>query len=130
MLALKVSLNGEEVSLAGANDWMELMAFVSAERQPFPDASAEGAIQLIIKGTTKPDASGNAHDVRWPVRNLAVGAVVTVEVVEVDAANEPAERHPLDAETGLFLFDVEEWEKLERQELSRLKAKYEPDNTN
>jgi hypothetical protein len=129
MLALKVSLNGEHLCLAGDDDWKDLGVLISASRQPSDYASTEDHTQLIVTGETKPDPAGVSHQLRWKGRNLVVGSVVTVEVIETDAPDDPLHRYRFDHEVQEFPLSVEEYEEWEHSEWLRLKAKYEPNNT-
>jgi hypothetical protein len=129
MLAFKVSLNGEHLYLAGIEDWKDLGAFVSASRQPSSDASMEDRTELVVIGETQPDPGDVSHQVRWKGRSLAIGAVVTVEIVDTDAPDGPVHRYRSDHEVQEFPLSVEEYEEWERSEWLRLKAKYDPPNT-
>jgi hypothetical protein len=92
----------------------------------------EDRTELVVIGETQPDAADVSHQVRWTGRSLAIGAVVTVEVVDTDAPDDPMHRYRFDHEVQEFPLSVEEYEEYEEWERSEwlgLKAKYDPTNT-
>lgn len=55
-----------------------------------------------------------------------VGSKVVIEVIETDAPDPPVRRYRSDREVQESPYSDEEIEQLEREELRRLKAKFEP----
>ena len=86
MLALEVSVNGQRRYIAGHADSQMLKVMVSGNRQfSFAGLSAFVAVTQGANPTLETLAY---EDVR-----LAVGDEVVVRVVNVEAADQPAQRH-------------------------------------
>jgi hypothetical protein len=107
MLAIEVELNGQRLTVAGANDLSVLTAHVSAvgllgeETVEFrPTKGGPNDVKLHVSGLTSRAGSRQAH-IEWiPNVALKLGDAVTFRVVEVQKAAPPVEskRTPTTAE--------------------------------
>jgi|ERR1041385_1504107 hypothetical protein len=96
MIALKVSLNGKRVCIAGADDLAVLNAIVSASGKlghktvPARPDETTGEMFYSVGGlTARPNPRKDVH-LRWKsVAPLRVGDMVQVEIVETDNPDRP-----------------------------------------
>ncbi|AMV22495.1 hypothetical protein [Planctomyces sp. SH-PL14] len=93
MIALKVRLNYQLLTIAGAEDLSVLSAILSGSvRDGVPQ---DHHFRLHVGGLSRSDASGQAEHREWSSpRNLTVGDFLTVEIVEADEASPVVERRP------------------------------------
>ena len=99
MIAFEVSLNEKRICVAGAEDLGVLSAHVTAcgklgkKTVPFRPDDASDEIHYSVGGlTSRPKSQTNVH-VRWASdRQLRVGDVVTVRVIETETADRATSR--------------------------------------
>ena len=130
MLAFRVEIDGEHVATAGVDDWSVLALHVSASRGDSEAAFASARIdqpRFSVGGLSEPDQSGVSHHFRWPEKQLKVGSVVVVAVVETDAPTPPAKRYRSDAAVQEDPFTDEEMKQLRYQDYLDLKREFEGD---
>ena len=112
-LALKISLNDELMYTVGVDDWRHIHATVTAirwtakdfEKLQLDEDHPEGEIENIhlnafVSVPDESDAtstfSGQHKTGSFDAKNLAVGDVVTIKVIESDFGDEPTWRNPDD----------------------------------
>jgi hypothetical protein len=126
MLAFDIRIGEERLWLAGVEDWSLLSAHLTAQRGDLCDEIE--SLELYVGGMTKPDVAGTAHHVRWGrSRQLEVGTMITIHVLDADAPDMPIKRYRSDYEVQEPAFTDEEIEHMQREEWLRLKAKFESD---
>jgi len=99
MIAFEVSLNGKRVCVAGAEDLGVLSAHVTAlgklgkRTVPYRPDETSGEIHYSIGGlTSRPKPLADVH-LRWQSdRQLKVGDVVSVRVIETKKADRASSR--------------------------------------
>jgi hypothetical protein len=128
MLAFEVWIDGQRQCLAGVEDWAILSAHVTASRSRDQGTSPQDDLEFYVGGMTGDDETGASHHFRWKRRNLAVGMQVTIQIVEVDRADDPIRRYRSDRQVQEDPLTDEEIEEIERAEWLRLKARFEPEN--
>ena len=107
MIVFEVTRNGERLCLAGADDLGVLNAIVSAVGRLGPATTSrrpdEGDVDIHLSVGGLPSRADSAGDVhpRWrSLEPLAVGDVITVRVLEADAADPPAFEMPAAGRAG------------------------------
>src|SRR5262245_2948468 len=123
MLAFRVEVDGEELAVAGADDWAVLSLIVSASRsnaseEPFSHADAS------VGGLTLRDANAQQHHMRWKGRDLKVGSRVVVTLIETDSPSAPVKRYRSDGEVQESPFTEEEWREMRRHDYLELKKEF------
>ena len=95
MIVFEIELNGESLGTAGANDLSVLTAIVSAVGKLGPNSIGAHQrahhydIELAVGGlTSRAEGSPDEH-LDWIKRALKTGDVVTVRLVEAEAADAP-----------------------------------------
>jgi hypothetical protein len=117
MLAFEVSVNGEVVCVAGLDEYGVLTAILSWVRRR-PDAEFKPdseELEFSVSGLAS-DARNDAEHLDWLKRELRVGDIVSLRVIEIERADEPAMRkreNPIHRE------------KQERAYYERMKRKYD-----
>ena len=99
MIALKVSLNGKQVCVAGADDLAVLSAHITASGKlgsktvPARSDDTTGDVFYSVGGlTSRPDPEKDVH-MNWrSVEPLKVGDVIQVTIVETDKPDRPRSR--------------------------------------
>lgn len=128
MLALDIEIDGAHIVSAGAEDWSLLSLHVTAGREKPDPQGCDGYIEYSVGGLTLPDSEGIHHHFRWPTRELKVGSVVTVRVVEIATVDAPAKRYRSDAKVRESPFTEEEERRMRYEDYLDLKAEFEPDS--
>jgi hypothetical protein len=126
LLAFDIWIDGARLARAGCEDWSVLSAHVTAVKKRHGARQRDGELEFSVGGLSQSDADGAAHHFRWVKRDLAVGSKVIIEVIETDAPDPPVRRYRSDREVQESPYSDEEIEQFEREELRRLKAKFEP----
>lgn len=117
MLAFEVSINSEVACVAGLDDYGVITAILSWVRRR-SDAEWKfdhEALEFSVGGLVSDTEDGMEH-LDWLNRGLIVGDVVSLRILEVETADEPAKRRREDPKHE---------EKKERAYYARLKRKYE-----
>ncbi len=127
MIALKLSVDGEELLTAGVEDWSLVNAQVLAMRSEPNSDVRDGYIELSSGGLTMPDNKKIRYHFRWPRVELQVGSVVTIEIVESENPTPPKKRFRSDAEVQENPFTDEEMREMRYQDYLNLKAEFEGD---
>ena len=104
MIVFEIELNGEALGTGGANDLSVLTAIVSAVGKLGPKSTGAHQrehhydIELTVGGlTSRPEGSPDEH-LDWIKRALKTGDVVTVRLVEAEAADAPIGSMPKPAD--------------------------------
>ena len=99
MIALKVSLNGKQVCVAGADDLAVLNAIVTtcgklgSKTVPARPDDTTGEIHYSVGGlTARPDPTRDVHMSWKSVAPLKVGDVIEVKIVETDKPDRAASK--------------------------------------
>ena len=95
MVVFEIELNGESLGTAGANDLSVLTAIVNAVGKLGPNST--GALrrehiydmELTVGGLTSRDEGSPQQHLDWITHALKTGDVVTVRLVEAEAADAP-----------------------------------------
>lgn len=127
MIALKLSVDGDELLTAGVEDWSLVNAQVLAMRSEPNSEVRDGYIELAAGGLTMPDNENIRYHFRWPRVELPVGSVVTIEIVESENPTPPKKRFRSDAEVQENPFTDEEMREMRYQDYLNLKAEFEGD---
>jgi hypothetical protein len=125
MIALKLSLDGEALITAGAEDWSLVRAEVLAMRNEPDSKVRDGYIELSSGGLTVPNDEDIRHHFRWPKLDLKVGSVVTIEVVETSTPTPPKKRYRSDSKVQENPFTEDEMREMRYQDYLALKAEFE-----
>lgn len=93
MIAFKVRLNYQPLTVAGAEEMSVLTAIITGT---FSDGRPDlSTFHLHVGGLVRGGREEDGEHVRWiPHRKLGVGDFVSVEIVETSEASPIAERHP------------------------------------
>jgi len=95
MIAFEIELNGDLLGIAGANDLSVLTAIVSAVGKLGPNSAGAPQrahhydIELEVGGLTSRAGGIPDQHLDWIKRALKEGDVVTVRLVEAEAADPP-----------------------------------------
>ena len=127
MLAFEIWIDGVRFARAGVEDWSVLSAHVTAVRERHGPGQREGELEFSVGGLSQRDADGPAYHFRWAKRDLKVGSKIVVEIIETDEPDPAVRRYRSDRDVQESPYSKEEIEQFEREELRRLKAKFEPD---
>lgn len=125
MIALKLSLDGKALITAGMEDWSLVRAEVLAMRNEPDSGVGGGYIELSSGGLTLPDNDDVRYHFRWPRLGLAVGSVVTIEVVETKTATPPKKRYRSDIKVQENPFTDDEMREMRYRDYLALKAEFE-----
>ena len=104
MIAFEIELNGELLGIAGANDLSVLTAIVSAVGKLGPNSTGAQQrahhhdIELTVGGLTSRAEGIPDEHLDWITRALEEGDVVTVRLVEAEAADAPIGSMPKPAD--------------------------------
>lgn len=123
MLAFRIEVDGEEVAVAGVEDWAVLALHVTATRS---DASEHpfGHSHVSVGGLALPGETPGHHHFRWKDRDLQVGSRVVVSVVETDKPTPPAKRFRSDAEVQEDSFTEAEAREMRLKDYLELKKEF------
>jgi hypothetical protein len=126
MLAFHISLNDRLVGVRGVEDWSILDLIVMAKSHEPGAHHPDGLIEAKTGGMTSPDNDGRRYHVRWADLPLQVGSKLTIQIVDVPAADLPAKRYRSDAEVQEDPFTDEEAREYRYQSYLELKAEFAP----
>jgi hypothetical protein len=100
MIAFEIELNGESLGTAGATDLSVLVAIVTAVGKLGGDSTGSYQrehhydIELTVGGLTSRAEGRPDKHLDWIKRALKTGDVVTVRLVEAEAADAPISSNP------------------------------------
>ena len=121
MLAFRVEVDGEEIAIAGVDDWAVLGLHVTASRS---DPSEPGRSHVSISGLALPGDLPGHHHFRWKERDLRIGSRVVVTLVETESPTAPTKRFRSDADVQEDAFTVEEAREMRLQDYLELKKEF------
>jgi hypothetical protein len=127
LLAFDVWIDGIRLARAGFEDWSVLSAHVTAVKERHGTRQRSGELEFSVGGLSQSDAEGPVYHLRWAKRDLAIGSKIVIDIIETDTPDPPIRRYRTDREVQQSPYSDEEIEQFEREELRRLKAKFEPD---
>lgn len=126
MLAYEVTVNGQNLPVAGMEDWSSMSIILSAIR----DKDEEGGIDFTfhLGGLSLPDENGVDHHARWekPQMGLSVGSDIQIKIVDSDEVAPPVRRYRSDHEVQECPFTEEEMREMRYRDYLDLKAEFEP----
>ena len=123
MLAFRVEIDGDELAIAGVEDWAVLALHVAATRsdvseQPFVHADAS------VGGLTLRDANAQQYHFRWKGRDLKIGSRIVVTLVDTDSPTAPVKRYRSDSEVQESTYTEEEMREMRREDYLELKKEF------
>lgn len=119
MLALKIRVNGKAVRTIGYEGGGALHADLSIQQfAPETNSSRKSVVLLNLMAVAIPGPRG--EHLEWPSRQLALGDVVTMEIVDVEKVNKPRRRRLPEASPE----EVEQAEARQRKLYEELRQKY------
>jgi len=127
MIAFLVEIDGERTVLAGVEDWSILALHINAMRaEAKPDEGDD--LHFSVGGLTLPDSGQQHYHFRWPRKDLKVGSVVKVTIVESESVDPPIKRYRSDAQVQENPFTEEEIREMRYKDYLSLKAEFEPNS--
>ena len=123
MFAFKVTINGADQIVAGIEDWQLLTATVTANRARRVNDIDE--FELRLGGLVKPTVEGKHEHIRWKEHELNVGDQITIELVEVNEADDVTKRYRSDKARQENPFTEAEIREMKRKQYLSLKAEFE-----
>jgi hypothetical protein len=123
MIAFHIEIDGEEVAIAGAEDWSVLSFHVDATRRDRSE-KAFGNLRSSVGGLSLPDENSISYHFRWKGRELGVGSRVVITVVETEAPLPPIKRFRSDATVQEDPFTEEEAREMRLQDYLELKKEF------
>jgi hypothetical protein len=124
MIALKIKVNGDEVYVVGQEDVSILHSNVVVSR----DNSERGVadyIRLNASGLSQDAGKGYPEHFRWKDRDLRIGDVVEIEILETDDVVAPIKRFRSDHEVQENPFTDEEIREMRYNDYLQLKEEFE-----
>ena len=93
MICFHIEVNGEKVCTAGVGEFGVLTAVLSwvRNRQQHAEGGGNPPVVLHVGGLTDQGEDDEEH-VQWARKDLAVGDVVRVEIVDAESCDEPGEK--------------------------------------
>ena len=125
MVALQIDIDGKRYVTAGAEDWSLLNAILDISRIEPGSKVRDGYMEIAPGVYTLPDAEGIRHHVRWPKRELCVGSVVTISIIETNDVDPPKKRYRSDATVQESPFTDEEMREMRYRDYLELKEEFE-----
>ncbi len=123
MLAFEINVNKEYIGKCGFEDWVVLNAILTALKPK--DAPDEENISFSVGGLAEVNSENTGQHVRLIQRDLQIGDIVEIKVVETDHVIDPIKRYRSDSQIQENPFTEEEILQMEREDYVRLKAKFE-----
>jgi hypothetical protein len=124
MLALVISINGEQVLVAGEETCELLTADIFAMRDSDAD---ESEYHISVSGLPDQTEKGKHHHLRWKRTPFNVGDEISIRLTEVSTADPPIRRYRSDNEVQESPHTEEEVRELQWKTYLFLKEKFEGD---
>jgi len=124
MIAYKVKINGEEIVVAGQEDWSVLTTHILATRKEEHDPEG-GRIQYSTTGLSHSNQDGYGEHFRWGDRELKAGDVVSIEIVSTESPSTPIKRYRSDKIVQENPFTEEEIKEMKYRHYIELKKEFE-----
>lgn len=124
MIALKIRVNGDLMYIVGQEDVSILHSNVVVSR----DNSERGVsdyIRLNTSGLSQDTERGYPEHFRWKERDLQIGDVVEIEILNTSDVDAPIKRYRSDRELQESPFSDEEMRELRYNDYLQLKEEFE-----
>jgi hypothetical protein len=130
MIAVEVSLNGEQLTIAGSDELAVLSTIVNASGKLGPKShgtkfeDTDYDLSMRVGGlTSRGDGQEDEHPVWVERTQLSIGDVVTVRLVEVSEADNPVSA--TSAGENVNETNERRWYEMAKEAYFELKEKYE-----
>jgi hypothetical protein len=128
MIGFEVEIDGDMVVTAGVEDWSILALHVDAHRLDYGSTSEKAQMEFCVGGLTVTNQEGVRYHFRWPEKELNIGSVIRVRVIETTSADAPTKRYRSDASIQESPFTEDEQRDMRYKDYLSLKAEFEPDH--
>jgi hypothetical protein len=125
VLAFRVEVDGEELAVAGVEDWAVLALHITASRS---SPTEHGRSHVSIGGLALPGEAPGHHHFRWKEKDLETGARVVVTLLDTDTPTAPVKRFRSDAEVQEDAFTEEEAREMRLKDYLELKKEFGADH--
>jgi hypothetical protein len=128
VIAFQVEIDGEQIVLAGVEDWSILALHMTGSRSKDTDQvenTLVDEVRFSVGGLSRPDTSSVRYHFRWKNKDLRVGSQVAVKVVETEHPDPPVKRYRSDKEIQENPFTDDEMRAMRRQDYEALKKEFE-----
>ena len=126
MIGFEVQIDGQIVVTAGVQDWAILALHIDACRLEDDSDSKKAQTEFHVGGLTLPDVEGIRYHFRWGEKELDIGSIVTIRVVETASPDAPTKRYRSDATIQESPFTEEEQRQMRYEDYLSLKSEFEP----
>ena len=123
MIGLKIRVNGDLQYVVGQEDVSILHSNVVVSRDN-AERDVDDYIRLNTSGLSQDTVKGYPEHFRWKDRNLEVGDVVEIEIVETDEVDAPVKRYRSDHEAQENPFTDEEIREMRYNDYLQLKEEF------
>ena len=123
MLAFEITINGEPLVVAGAEDWALLHADIMAHRAG--EGQEKDKYEINVGGLPQQNDKGTLEHIRWGHTKLRLGDQVTIRLIETDTADPPLRRFRSDKEAHEETFTDEEILEMQKETYLELKKLFE-----
>jgi hypothetical protein len=122
MLAMVISINGEQILVAGEEICELLTAHIFAMRDSDVDKSE---YHIEVSGLPEQREKGKHHHLRWKRTPFNVGDEITIKLTDVPTADPPLKRYRSDSEVQESPYTEDEIRERQWQTYLFLKKKFE-----
>ena len=126
MIALRIRVNGDEMYVVGQKDVSILHSNVVVSRGN-SERRVDDYIRLNTSGLSHDTDKGYPEHFRWKDRELKIGDVVEIEILETDEIDAPVKRYRSDHEVQENPFTDEEIREMRYNNYLELKEEFEGD---
>jgi hypothetical protein len=124
MIALKIRINDDETFVIGQEDTSILHSGIVVSRGN-QERDVDDYIRLNAHGLSHETEKGYPEHFRWKDRELRIGDVVEIELLETDEIDPPVKRFRSDREVQESPFTEEEMREMRYNDYLRLKGEFE-----
>jgi len=125
MIALQIEIDGERYVVAGAEEWTTLHADILAMRAEPNSKVRDGYIEIQPRAMERPTSEGHVYHLRWPNRDLKIGDVITITIVETSNVDAPLKRYRSDAQVQEKPYTDEEIREMRYRTYLELREQFE-----
>jgi len=122
MLAMVISINGEEIQVAGEDSCELLHADILAMRKPNVD---ESEYTIGVSGLPDQREKGKHEHLRWRRSHFKVGDEISIRLVDASEADAPLKRYRSDSTVQENPYTDEEIREMQMRTYLSLKKKFE-----
>lgn len=124
MIALRIRVNGDEILVIGQEDVSILHSSIVVSRGNF-ERDVDDYIRLNAHGLSQETEKGYREHFRWKDRELQIGDVVEIAVLEANEIDPPVKRYRSDSEVQESPFTEEELREMRYNDYLRLKEEFD-----